>query len=507
MSTYSDESPYELIDSAGLFDLRDGKLLRAEIDSINSAANTASITLLDTCEAMDGVSLSAVPFWFHCEFSAGTLADLAHGHMAFAVGDMVYVLYMPAAGDTLARLDIIGHVDERGTRMCRNEYIVLMLSKDGTNSTKHFTIFDVGTGATLDLTTFVNKDAGSPAKPTSFPCAYSTYSTWLAYNFTASTPGATVPVGITKKTITDYEALSSGSETTNIAGYPTVNDPAWWRYADEYSTLYLNENSYVSVSGFLGWNPVHSDGLYSNGYRRNEFTFEYTDIGWNINDGTDFSTTSIVIATRDSYVEQISFAQTGNATLSVNDSFTFTMSCSVLPFFTLNDSSSGSVSSVSCAFGGSVSIPPFTEKSWANVNTPDAIRISGYCVGANGFYTAFAVPITSVVYNGITVEGGADFSGGIIWEEALTDTDLSLDQYGAEVMTPNAISTVTLFNEVDGIDLSSSVSPILCMQNRNTAKSSGLDSTLSSLISFIHGTYSGLIDEDSFSMSAYIKQA
>lgn len=180
------DSYYQAIEYRGLFDLKDAQVIRAEIDSINSGANTAAVTLLDACDQDDWLNTSAVPFFYHCEHSTGTVEDLAFGYMAFAEGDMVYLLLTKENGEEPAQAYIIGHVDIRSTRRCLDpEYLVvtLALNYKGTPHS-YVTIFDASTGAKMDLVSFENLP-GSPAAPSSFPVASADVSSWLTYNFEA----------------------------------------------------------------------------------------------------------------------------------------------------------------------------------------------------------------------------------------------------------------------------------------------------------------------------------
>lgn len=174
---------YDMIEYANLFDLRDVQLLRAEIDAISRANNTADITFLDACPDY-AVSMLAVPFFYHCQYSTGTVEDLAHGHNAFSVGDMVYVIHAPANGDVAERMYIVGHVDIRGTRVCPTEFLFVTLTFTlNSTSYSYTTIFDASTGTKLDLASFTNRDESSPDKPSSLPTATSGMSAWQVYNF------------------------------------------------------------------------------------------------------------------------------------------------------------------------------------------------------------------------------------------------------------------------------------------------------------------------------------
>lgn len=221
---------HQMIEYANLFDLRDMQLLRAEIDAIDRANNTADITFLDACPDY-AVSLADVPFFYHCQYSTGTLEDLANGHNAFSVGDMVYVAHVPENGTTAERMYIVGHVDIRGTRVCPTEFLFISLSFTLNSTSYGFTtVFDTSTGAKLDVDAFVNKDESSPAKPTSLPATSSSIVSWQTYNF-GSVPvsGITISGTIDVPGYTLYEfdtgsaECSPTSSTTNYTGNRTAD--------------------------------------------------------------------------------------------------------------------------------------------------------------------------------------------------------------------------------------------------------------------------------------------
>lgn len=240
------ESDYQAVEYAGLFDLKGAQILRAEINSVDQANNTADITLLDECEAYASRDVSEVEFFYHCEDSTGTIEDLARGHRAFKEADVVYVLAIPTQGDIAERFYVVGHVDIRGTERCNfSEY--LLIGIDGNDSGNEFlpkftwiTIFDVGTGSALDLAAFENIDELSPPKPSSFPCLYDGALSWIEYNFRNSipayavgcahhdTPGSdygTVVTGIREETFfgSDYVEVKEGDESTTTAYCDIVN--------------------------------------------------------------------------------------------------------------------------------------------------------------------------------------------------------------------------------------------------------------------------------------------
>lgn len=76
------ESDYTMITFADLFDLRYARMFKGTIVSIDSITNTANIIILEACPEIAEKDLSAVPFFYHCEDSTGTVEDLARGYKA-----------------------------------------------------------------------------------------------------------------------------------------------------------------------------------------------------------------------------------------------------------------------------------------------------------------------------------------------------------------------------------------------------------------------------------------
>lgn len=193
---------HQAIDYQGLFDLKDAQIIRAEIDVIDVANNEAAVTLLDACDFDDWLDTDAVPFFYHCEFSSGTIEDLAKGHKAFMVGDMVYIILLPGKGEAVPpQAYIVGHVDIRGTKECLpREYLYLRfyVEIDSVESII-VTVFDVTAGTVLDLVSFEPIDGSSPAAPASFPCIQTTaVIDWIDYNFNGATAQVLVPCNVSR---------------------------------------------------------------------------------------------------------------------------------------------------------------------------------------------------------------------------------------------------------------------------------------------------------------------
>lgn len=281
---------YQMVEYANLFDLRDMQLYRAQVDMVYGTTNTADITMLDPCpEYSTTPEVMGVPFWYHCDYSTGTLADLAKGYRAFSVYDIVYVLAVPANGSIPARMYIVGHVDIRGTHGCPYEYLFITFGFYFKSVWREYTtVYDPSSGLKLNLSTFTPKDSGSPAAPASLPCATSSMAAWKAYNFgalpidgyvisgTISTQEGNLNVtpALGDCTESSSETTYSGQgvapcETFNIGNgqqlhseerscYSEYYDPSlvemWQEYSNYYSGLGVSK---VFVSG-LNCGPVFS---------------------------------------------------------------------------------------------------------------------------------------------------------------------------------------------------------------------------------------------------------
>lgn len=239
---------YQMIEYANLFDLRDMQLYRAQIDMVYGTTNTADITMLDPCpEYSTTPEVLGVPFWYHCDYSTGTLADLAKGYRAFSVYDIVYVLAVPANGSVPARMYIVGHVDIRGTHGCPYEYLFITFGFYFKSIWREYTtVYDPSSGLKLDLSTFTPKDSGSPAAPASLPCATSSMTAWKAYNF------GTLPID-------GY--VISGTITTNGGNIEATFDPVFDCTTTSSSVAYSGSDVSPCDSFSIG-NGLSSD-LYS----------------------------------------------------------------------------------------------------------------------------------------------------------------------------------------------------------------------------------------------------
>ena len=197
MVKYSDDTEYEMIELANLFDLDKARIVQAQIDSIDGSNNCAAITFSSECAELSGLSVDAVKFFYHCENSTGTEEELADGHKAFKANEYVYCLWCPASPTIDERFFIIGHVDIRGTKRCGiGDYIIMAMGLNyefgphaiSIEDERYVTIFDAAMMQPLDLDSFVGLE-GSPPKPTGFPCLLDeAFTAWVGYNFEAVVP-------------------------------------------------------------------------------------------------------------------------------------------------------------------------------------------------------------------------------------------------------------------------------------------------------------------------------
>lgn len=252
MVKYSDDPDFthEQMELSTAYDLRYARLVHAQIDSINSAENCAAITLTNGCAELEGKSVEAVPFFYHCENASGTLEELARGHEAFIAGDFVLVLWVPASGDVDEQFCIFGHADKRGTQRCNFE--LLYIKTGGTTSSGYaYCLFNASSGDVLDIESFENIDELSPPKPSSaIGIGSVSVDDWVNYNFTDVVPAITMPyysnVPYTEPIeLSDFdtaENITSETVYTGSLGFMTSSTPV------DCSTWFDPGNSVYSVT-------------------------------------------------------------------------------------------------------------------------------------------------------------------------------------------------------------------------------------------------------------------
>lgn len=504
MALYSDDSIHELIGSAGLLDMRNAEVVRAEIDTINRAENTASITLLDVCESVGELDLANVPFWYHCEKTVGTLEDLERGHAAFKAGDMVFAVRFPEIGEVVDRFFIVGHVGKRGTVKCVSDYIVVSMGASALDSATAFIVFDVSTSELLDLETFQNLDELSPAAPATWPASKTTYWDWLQYNFNAATPGATVPVTITAKTDPNYSELTVFDESNNWLDYPAHSDPYSSQESDKYpeDTGYLyNSSRSHALNSFQGFNASNSP-TYATGSKTVEFGERYLDRGWDIVDGVTSATSSVNILTVEGTTLSGAMVHaTGVATCN------YSASLSVGVSSTIGTSSVSYASTDEADFSASVALgevvvtsgaPFFDFPMWANR------RRAATAVGLFGFYTVFCAPVLLRECSSFTFDFGLITTQGLTPEEWET---FGMDPaYSTTGIKFNSVASVSAFSDVDGINLLTPVSPVACMQVSNSDKATSLANSIDALGEHVYAAYGWGVGGVGPTLSVYEKK-
>jgi hypothetical protein len=271
MSTYNNQTEYELMELLGLKDLENAQLVLAYIVLLNRGTKTAEISITEECEVLEGKDLTEVPFFYHCEFSKGTIEDLEYGHLAFNIGEMVYVLYVPENGDQVEQLYIVGHYDIRKTKLCYpSEYLVIQFAFT-LNQTyyNYLTIYDATNNCKLNLGAFENLDENSPAKPASLPNTDTNIAAWLAYNFnvdtTFPTTSGTFHGGSGKPNIFfDWTGFTHTEEYTPYSGqlYNLCNDfdlgNGRYEETDIYAEYYEGFYPPEYVDYYLKWSSKNS---------------------------------------------------------------------------------------------------------------------------------------------------------------------------------------------------------------------------------------------------------
>jgi hypothetical protein len=518
MALYNEANPYELIESAGLYDMRNAQLLRAELGDIDRTECTAEVTLLDTCDVELG-NLEAVPFWYHCEFSTGTIEDLANGHLAFQPGDIVYLLFMPELGDTEQRLFIIGHVDIRGTKSCGTEYLVITMSGNGSAAARLFTIFDVGTMNVLDLTTFANFDEESPAAPLTFPASFQTYSQWIDYNFAVATPTTTVPVTITPGALPNLSF--NGSTIITPGNYP---DPMTCTktfdgvqngtgvdgstVCSAKTRLYLSQNPSYAI-----YNEVSSVYNYN-------IYYEYR---WNIFDGVTSETASVTakfISTLENEYNYATSQETYN--LSNTSAQSMSITCTLTPDLSaeVTRQSSYASNTTDGYFDlEDMEVPIQSGQESLDysqvVNHSNVLRKSAFCIGAYGFYTLFVAPVyitrtAAFVYADtpnalvpLSYQPGFGYYGAEDICECFTHTPYMDDVI---ILKKNVLATATFFNAVEKENPNAPVSPHACLRAADVNLSTALATVAEEFLDFVWEQTEWTSGASGPTMTAYMKK-
>lgn len=219
MVKYSKDTTHEMIELGDMYDLRFARLITGQINSIDGANNCANVTVVNPCEEMAGVDLTAVKFFYHCENSSGTVEDLAMGYKAFKPEEYVAMLWIPERAGVDERFFIVEHVDIRGTKRCLTTEILIIRAKGNTASGDMYCLFDTSTGAILDTENFVPLDENSPAYPPAIGVWSSSVWAWIWYNFRYVDRLTTVTVPLTCSVIYPNHTLNWQAPTSSVTAY------------------------------------------------------------------------------------------------------------------------------------------------------------------------------------------------------------------------------------------------------------------------------------------------
>lgn len=545
-------SPYQMIEYRGLFDLNDAQVLRAEIVSIDRLLNTAEVTLLDTCESASWIDLEAVPFFYHCENSTGTVEDLARGHKAFTEGDMVYILANKESGDNLAQAYIIGHVDIKGTRVCTTD--VLLVTQVFRSASTWYTVYAIinpQSGELFDIDSFENFDESSPAKPSVALGVYTTdVSDWVAYNFVSVSNSISVPrsvgtassnVGGTLKSSivaidpwlviddqTDYtgvfeHTVSSGNACDSINTGNELQD--WHTSKTGGSSPVVTGSSYASDdswvrSGISTYNPG-GDPLTCRAYwqasvlEHDILHTHKTTFGWNVFDNK-LSVTAAVRIKVETHWNELSetYYDAGNGTLSggltaeffnrYTLDFTDLYGGNIIKEYPLSAeanlevavSEGGSVSTSPAAVTGDfVDIPydvtagTYHPALWAAKSGPNNFMGSGILIGDDGIYTVFGCVLRRA-YKTLTVSGTTfEMIGFVSGQGWNNGTNYPMTLGGTSKAKNHVMIAASSTPYSSTIDPSADISITECTLARNMTASVALVATLEMLYAYIHDNY------------------
>lgn len=477
MVKYSDspEFTHEQMELSTAYDLRNARIVQAQINNIDPVENCAGITLSNECAELSGKSVTAIKFFYHCEKSTGTVEDLAQGYKAFKKYDFVLVLWIPATDEVIEQFYIIGHVDIRGTAPCMEEFLLIGLEGNATGSYDNpriiwVTIFDVSIGAVLNIETFENKDEFSPAKPTELPCIYSTYQTWLEYNFEIAIPGCVVGYEL-------GEGYGTNPGTVTNIGYETT------RTGDAICDV---REGIESTTGTKELVLTHHEGKNYNSGTNRYLAFEEQqvlnnvlakgDIFWELTD----TTTSVVIPLFLEYATSMTNegdwnASTGITNHSVSSEVTVSFSTNFsAPILVLTDE-------YSIISGSSTSSPIVGDfRSCMTFSPIDPVA----CTGEYGFYVLALCDDSAMRSNRLR----AKFAGGdwnpveCDWYNIVMDwpyhTDTGTEYLPIEDLYGFSYANISLFSNLVGVDFSIPISLQTCMSATDISKAEGLDAAV-----------------------------
>lgn len=219
---YGDFS-HEMLPINSLLELKDIVILQGTISesSINPDNNCADITYGTPTTEFSYIISTAVPFFYHCEDSTGTVEDLAEGYKAFADGDSVIICHYPGSTQETSWTYIIGHADISDIRMCSPELIVISSSADART---WITIFDPKTNAK-----YVDPEGAT------FP--FQTYGT--------GAESAEDIAALEDRFYYTYNSPTSEDSWCTVVGNPT--SLSWYPWTHRIYSVYANE-SYWTIA-------------------------------------------------------------------------------------------------------------------------------------------------------------------------------------------------------------------------------------------------------------------
>ena len=462
------DSEYTMVAFADLFDLRYARIYKAIIGTVDRANNTASITIPEECPDLEGVDLSSVPFFYHCEDSTGTVEDLERGHLAFNDGDEVFAILVPQNGDIEERFFVIGHVDIRTNRFCARQEYLLVYMGDVSNPPLRVTIFDVSAGGKLDIASFQNLDESSPEKPSTLPCLNTTaFWDWFSYNFKPAVAACDVWGSGSQWVATPTGNYSPASSV--VSDTDSCSIVSQTIYYDHDTKRETRTEQYEGSNLQSGWFCNHTGS-----YVREYSTGDDTE-GWLFeNDlGADFYYYIRTSGVVDTYYEYSTTFPGAPWTATFSRSFAETISV-LDPEFSARGvlvKESETIGTRTNSDDGLLSGTYYTGLSFRKWNV---IKV----VGELGIYTIFGAALNHGEY---ATEIGPLTFGAL---GAKHNTDICVPGY-VSVEPQNSyeiqrydfapVATVSMISQIPGIDIENPVSLRLCMGSSDASKSVGLE--------------------------------
>lgn len=541
---------YQMMDLHSLFEFQNTQLLRATITSIDGENNKAAISFIDTCDIVMGIDTSEVEFFYHCEYSTGTIEDLAEGYKAFSVGDSVYTIYIPPSGSNEEHFYIIGHADIKGTRICETSEYLLIFADAGWRKYRWdavfgrfiweedftvtwITVYDTARGEVLALEEFVNIDENSPQKPDAIPTKdVSGFLSWFNYNFRQSNAPTTARVSVETYNLGVTNTVASYFlESRNSSNVPTPAANPYCEWTDNYELRLGSSGEVLSEGDMELQQSLHYGTLVDHEYLSGNTTHSRTSEikeglrGWKFSDPDSSTEYDNKVKSHGYHNANSSYSLDGTEGIVTTGSFnslsTIEVDC-IVPFnahsFTESESGafSGSESSDTPWIDGDLWITGpgsylvLPGGGWTSVQAPN-IWNPKIVNGELGYYTVVGIDssISKVelkyVRQGISqmsdtgdvcgiLETSFNGGGAEYWREGFYHSLLENSVYDFK-----AFSTVTMFDAIENIDISNPIPFNDIVNNINLGRSGGLSSVLDELLWDAH--------EDAFSEAIEASEA